>query len=303
MTSLRYDLQTLGFLARTSQLRELGHTRREIDAAIAEGWLARPARPWVATSSAERDAVIAVLHRGRLTGASALGSLGVWRGLDRAIHVLVRPHASGVVSRSAVPLAEFAQPRHPTRGVVRHWGIEHARLPGQPEWRASAVDALAAFARHSDADDLVAGIDSALHTGVLRPIDVPLLSALLPQRLQGALRLVDGRAESGTESLARLRLARLHCSIEPQVEIGPYRVDLLLDGWLAIEIDSEEWHGTQRVEDARKSAWLTARDYRVERFDYQQVLFEWPTVEAAVRAALARPSPDRPRPAPRSARR
>jgi hypothetical protein len=27
--------------------------------------------------------------------------------------------------------------------------------------------------------------------------------------------------------------------------------------------------------------------YRVLRFDYRQVLFEWPTVEAAVLAALA----------------
>ena len=104
-------------------------------------------------------------------------------------------------------------------------------------------------------------------------------------------------AEAGTESIARLRLAGLG-HIEIQVEIGPYRVDLLIDGWLAIEIDSEEWHSSTRVEDLRKSAWLTARGYRVEHFDYNQVMTAWPTVEEAIRQSLGRP-----RPAPRSARR
>ena len=99
MNTLRYDLQANGFLVRTSRLRELGHSRAEVAAALAEGWLARPARLWVATRQAQRDAVIAVLHRGVLTSASALGSMGVWRGVDRSIHVLVPPTCNAGVSR------------------------------------------------------------------------------------------------------------------------------------------------------------------------------------------------------------
>ena len=296
MNSLRHDLQANGFLVRSTRLRELGHSRREIDTAIVEGWLTRPVRPWLATAQAERDAVIAILHHGRLTSASALGSMGVWRGLDRSIHVLVDPHGTGGVSRVTVPLAGFVQPRHPTQGVVRHWGVE--RVPSLREWRVSAVDVLAAFARDASAEHFVAAVDSGLHTGALRPGDVPLLAALLPLRLRGDLRLVDGRAESGTESIARLRLAGLGRTIDVQMEIGPYRVDLLIDGWLAVEIDSEEWHSRTRVEDLTKSAWLTGRGYRVEHFDYTQVMNAWPTVEEAIRQSLGQPQP-----APRSARR
>ena len=296
MPSLRHDLQNHGFLLRASRLRELGHSRREIDAAIADGWLTRPVRPWLATTDAERDAVIAILHRGRLTSASALGSMGVWRGLDRSIHVLVDPHSAGGRSRIAVPLAEFAQPRHPTHGVIRHWGCAH--MGSNLDWRVSAVDALAAFARDTTPEQLVAAVDSALHTRALRPVDVPLLAALLPLRLRTVLRDIDGRAESGTESIVRLRLAPLGRTVEIQVEIGPYRVDLLIDGWLVIEIDSEEWHSSTRVEDLTKSTWLTAQGYRVEHFDYSQVTAAWSTVEAAIRQALGQQQP-----APRSARR
>ena len=286
MNSLRYDMQVNGFLVRSSTLRTMGHTRAEVTAALAEGWLTRPARRWVATRQASRDAVIAILHRGMLTSASALGSMAIWRGLDRSIHVLVAPTSNAQVTKPLVALTSFAQPTHLTHGVVRHWGVEHARVTGQPEWRVSAVDALAQFGRDSSLENFVAAVDSGLHTGVLRPSDVPLLAKLVPLRLKNALRLVDGRAEAGTESVARLRLSGLGRTIEVQVKIGPYRVDLLIDGWLAIEIDSEEWHGSARVEDLQKSTWLTARGYRVEHFDYSQVMHGWATVEAAIRAVL-----------------
>jgi very-short-patch-repair endonuclease len=295
VNSLGDDLITLGFLARSDQLRELGHSRSTLDAAIAEGWLLRPVRPWLATTSAERDAVIAIMHRGALTSASALGSYGMWRGLDRAIHVAVHPHSSGGVSRTTVPLASFAQPRHLTHGVVKHWAESTG---GQRGWRVPAVDALAAFARNASSEDLVAAIDSGLQTGVLKPSDVPPVFARLPLRLQAAASLVNGQAESGTESIARLRLAGVARHIEIQVEIGPYRVDLLLDGWLAIEIDSEEWHASSRISDLRKATWLTVRGYRVEHFDYSQVMFDWPSVERAIRQTLGQPRPTR-----RSARR
>ena len=294
MNSLQYDLQSNGFLVRSTRLRQLGHSRAVVAAALADGRLYRPARLWVATRLAQRDAVIAVLHRGMLTSASALGSMGIWRGRDRSIHVLIPPTSNAQVTRPLVPLTTFAQPRHLTHGVIRHWGTEQSPLDGQPQWRVSAVDALTAFARHASPEDFVAAVDSGLHTGVLPPSAL----ALLPARLQPLLARIDGRAESGTESICRLRLGSLASRIDIQVEIGPFRVDLLIDGWLAIEIDSEEWHGSTRVDDLTKSAWLTARGYRVEHFDYSQVMNAWATVESAIRQALGRP-----RPAPRSARR
>lgn len=284
------DISQLGFLARSSTLRARGHSQSSIATAVASGMLLRPVRSWVATPKAERDAVIALLHGGMLTGASALGSLGVWRGTDRSIHVLVPANSPGRVSRSAVPLSAFAAPPHLTLGVVKHWGEQH--WPARSlDWRASAVDALAVFARRAEVESFVAAVDSALHLGVLRPSELPRVFEQLPARFQEARLLVNGKAEAGTESLTRLRLSGLARTIEIQVTIGPYRVDLLIDGWLVIEIDSEEWHSTTRVDDLRKRAWLTTRGYRVEHFDYQQVMHEWPMVEHAVLEALAQSRP------------
>ena len=284
------DIAALGNLARTRSLHVLGHSPAQLQAAVASGALVRPMRGWVATPLAERDAVIAALHGGMLTSASALGSQRIWRGLDRSIHVLVPPNSPGRVSRAAVPLSRFAAPRLLTAGITRHWGSQ-LWPTGALDWRASLVDALAAFALNADLEQFVAAVDSALYTRALRPFEVARLFGILPARLQGARSLVDGRAESGTESVARLRFGRMARTVEIQVSVGRHRIDLLLDGWLAVEIDSEEWHSSNRVEDLRKSTWLTAQGYRVEHFDYQQVMHEWVWVERAVREALADPRP------------
>lgn len=293
---LNYDMQELGFLARSSRVRHLGHSRRAVEVAIAAGWLTRPSRGWLATCAAERDAVIAVLHRGVLTDASALGSHGVWRGLDRSIHVLVPPNCPGLVCTPRVPLSQFAPDKHATSGVVKHWGTQRARVTGQPDWRVSVVDALASFARSHSEEMFVAAVDHALQTDALQIGEVPLLFDILPARLRASRRLIHGEAESGTESLARLRLRakleRLGHRVDIQVPIGPHRIDILIDGWLAIELDSEEWHSSQRLDDLRRDAWLTARGYRVERYDYQQVMYEWDSVERAICEILrtARPA-------------
>ena len=283
MNTLRHDVQTHGFLVRSTALRRLGHSRREIADAVSDGWLTRPTRLWLATRDAQRDAVIAVVHRGRLTGASALGSWGLWRGLDRSIHILVPASSNGNVSRPRVPLSMFANPQPLTHGVIRHWGSGAGAAGG---WRVSVVDALAAFARDADEQFFVAAVDNALYDKKLSPSELPLLFALLPQRLQPLRPIVDGRAESGTESVARLRCAGFARSIEIQVPVGRHRIDILLDGWLAVEIDSEQWHASTRVDDLRKSTWLTSQGYRVEHYDYQQVMHEWHAVELAIREIL-----------------
>ena len=290
---LQHDLQTLGFLTRSARLRQLGHSRLTIDNAIRDGVLTRPVRPWLATRAAPRDAIIAVLHRGVLTNASALGACGVWRGLDRSIHVLVPPNYPSTRSASAVELSEFAQPKYATSGVVRHWGRDHAPVDG-PEWTASPVEALLSFGRSQTREFFVAAVDSALHEKKLRSSELQALAAVLPKRLRGVLNEVDERAEAGTESLARQRLRPLVRSLDIQVWIGKHRVDLLIDGWLVIEIDSEEWHSETRAEDLRRDAWLTAQGYRVLRFDYAQVMYEWAVCEAAVIDELQFPPMRRP---------
>jgi very-short-patch-repair endonuclease len=71
---------------------------------------------------------------------------------------------------------------------------------------------------------------------------------------------------------------------------GVGRVDFLLGSRLVIEVDGTTFHdrGSQFENDRRRDAELSARGYRVLRFSYRQILYDWPLVEAAIWAALAR---------------
>ena len=280
--SLAFDLQEHGWLARSTTLRALGHTRRTLESEQQKGVLLRPVKPWIATRAAARESVIAVLHRGILTSASALRSYGIWAGLDSAIHVLSHPHADRSRAVLAVPLSTFRPTNAHSRGVVRHWARQHSPNASGPEWRVSVFDALMAFSIESSPEYAVAAIDSALHVKALRPRELRSLVALLPARLRGIGALIDGRAESGTESLARCRIAELGCRFDIQVKIGEHRVDILIDGWLVVEIDSEEWHGSDRLADSRRTNWLIGEKYGVLHFDYDEVMFDWPSCERAL---------------------
>jgi hypothetical protein len=68
--------------------------------------------------------------------------------------------------------------------------------------------------------------------------------------------------------------------IQRLVVMQPIRhqtVERLVGGFSALIVE---------VEDLTASGWLTARGYRVEHFDYSQVMTAWPTVEASIAEAL-----------------
>jgi len=96
-------------------------------------------------------------------------------------------------------------------------------------------------------------------------------------------------SEPGLETITRylLRLAGLR--VETQVSIaGLGRVDLLVEGHLIVELDGWEFHGDEKAfeADRRRDTVAASGRYRVLRFTYRQVMFEWPSVYAAVLAAL-----------------
>ena len=80
-------------------------------------------------------------------------------------------------------------------------------------------------------------------------------------------------------------------SVRVQVEVLPgIRVDLLIDGWLVIELDGEEFHGNavgferNRVQDAP----LNAGGFRVLHFSRSQVLDDWSSVESTILLVVLR---------------
>jgi hypothetical protein len=134
---------------------------------------------------------------------------------------------------------------------------------------------------------VVAVLDSLLRRSDTSQFDLELASAALSAAGRAIIPLVDRRADSGSESVVRVLLARAGCTAVPQVRI-PFtdleRMDLLVGDRLVIECDSEQHHGgrEQRIRDLRRDARLACLGFIVLRFDWQQVFFETDAVIAAI---------------------
>jgi very-short-patch-repair endonuclease len=136
-----------------------------------------------------------------------------------------------------------ARKRSPmTRSAVWHW----APLSSAPESGATSiglVDALTQAISCQPARAAVASLDSALHQGLITTEDLDGIFARVPARRRALRSLVDERAESGPESIVRLIALMLGFTVELQVHFPTVgRVDMVLDGWLVVECDSEEFH-------------------------------------------------------------
>lgn len=280
-------VRSLGGLASRKQLALLGYGRSVVDRGVREGTLL-PVRPgWVGTAQANRLAVLAVLAGGRLTGPTALRSYGIWNGFDLRTHLQLRPNTCPTTQQALTPLDNFASSRFGSDQLVRHWAPYTPTAPGLASWRVTVPDALVRFARSESDDQIVAAVESAVRQGHLSHTDVPELFQQLPRRLRrlaGRMTFLDG---SGLETVARLRLESLGMSIAQQVEIGQDTVDFVIDGWLIVELDGDEWHDP--VKDRIRTNRLIRAGYRVLRFGHREVFDRWDETVATI-VEMLRPS-------------
>lgn len=281
MRDLIADLMAGGGIHLTRALMRLGHSRASLTRAIADGHAIRPRVGWIAHRDAEPDGVRAVELGGRLTGAAALRSMGIWVHSDGGAFVACAPNS--------------ARLRAPTSDQRRVWRRD--RFPDDPgvAWRVSALDALRDLARTASLVDVVASVDSALHHGAISHRDATSLVAALPSRHHRIPSLIDALAESGGETHMRLALRAIGVAVESQVLIrGVGRVDLLVDGWLIVEIDSRAHHGapSDQDRDRLRDGNATIQGYATLRFMSMDVLQrpDWcqDVVEARLRSG--RPS-------------
>lgn len=103
------------------------------------------------------------------------------------------------------------------------------------------------------------------------------------------MQVVLGRAESPLEGLmaASLLLAIGAERLEAQHRIPPYRADLLVDGWLVVEVDGYRYHYLHRedvLSDRRRDRWVARQGFRVIRFVGTEV---WNDLEDCVQEVLA----------------
>lgn len=283
-----------GHLVRTSELVAAGVSRSTISRAVARRELLCVCNGWVATSQASQSSILAVVHGGRLTGSTLLALSDVWNADDRRVHIALHGHGNGEIRKISTPIASFAPPKFATTGVVRHWRADRVKDPAIPRWRTSTIDALLVVARSTTPTHLLASIESCLYRGTISTAGLPVLRAALPVRLRSVVDAVDADSESGLETIMRMGLQRLGRSVESQVRVpgignrgGNGRVDFIVDGWLAIEVDGDEFHDP--AADRIRNSILVRRGYRWHRFGYHQIMHDWPAVEATLRELLRYP--------------
>ena len=236
MRDLHLDLQARGGIARVRTLVALGHTSKRISRAVRSGELDRPRDGWVASPNADPAAFRARQLGGRLASTSALVSYGIW--VDRAGPLVV-----------AVPSSAS---RLPPLGVDerRIWAPDHFRAGRGSEWRVSVLDALLQAARDATTSGLIASVDSALYLGLIDGGDVLALSARVPSRHRRLPSRVDRQAESGNETHLRVAMRSAGWRVDVQVELALVgRVDLLVEDWLIVEVDSRTHHGSVADQD------------------------------------------------------
>jgi len=252
---LDLDLAAGGGIHRSSTLLELGHSRRSIAAAIAQRRAHRVRVGWIAHPGADPAGVRAVELGGRLTGSAALRSLGIWADRTTGVSVACSPNAARLEPLRA--------------GELRTWRWDRFPDAVGVEWRVSALDALRDLGVGASSPELIASVDSALHHGMITADCLPALTDSLPARHRMLPGRVDARADSGAESHLRLLLRAQGLTARPQAELaGIGRVDLLVDGWLIIEVDSRAHHGdpADQDRDRQRDGEATLQGYAVLRF-------------------------------------
>ena len=267
------------------ELRASGLSRRGLEQALTHGTLVRARRDVYLSATASPTVVQAQRVGGRLDCLSVLQELGVFVLDNKRLHVQVEAY-DGRLRSPTSRKERLAYTRHGSRVVV-HWRTIDAPLDLHS---VPIAHALAQSAFCQPPRSTVASIDSALNRGVIAEDHLTELFALLPPRLKVLRPLVDGRAEAGSETLARLLLRVLGCRIELQKWIdGVGRVDLLIDGWLVVECDSRAHHDGWAMQEAdrERDLALAARGYTTIRPTAKLIFHRPEVLIAAVRGLLA----------------
>ncbi|UYO98034.1 endonuclease domain-containing protein [Microbacterium sp. M28] len=226
-----------------------------------------------AANNADEAVVRAAAHGGALTCEAALKRHGVWTLTEEP-----RPHVwMGTNGR-----------RHPHAGCtcVSHFFDGPTRFG-----LATAETALAHV--HSCAGDeaFFTAFESAWRKGLLSRAARARIRDTLPESARWLVDLARADADSGLESLLRLRLHLLGIRLDCQVPIaGVGKVDFVIGGRLILEVDGRKNHdgGSMRRKDLVRDASASRLSYETLRFDYAQIIHRWSTVQAAILAALGR---------------
>lgn len=272
-----------------ADLRAEGTSRTGIDRALEAGLLIRARRDNYLDGTASEALVSAVRVGGRLDCLSLLREAGVFvQDDDRLLHVQV-PRARRLL-RS--PHSRRVRLDGKSHGVRLHWRDDHVAVHSTIAHR---VHALAQSIECQRPRQAIATLDSALNTGFVRERELSEVFSLVPVRLRELRNHIDGRAESGPETLARLIARTFGVTVEIQVSIdGVGRVDIVVAGWIIIECDSRGFHAGWEMQerDRRRDLAAARRGYATLRPTAHQIFSDPGLLLHALQGLLQRARPN-----------
>jgi very-short-patch-repair endonuclease len=267
----------------TAELRAQGHTIQTIRDSIEAGDLERVVRGWHAVRQTDRTAVRAMRLGGRLSCVSALGMHGAWVPPDQGVHLLMPSHASG---------RRLAHRTLPDNHVA-HWQAK-ADHTGSAFPIAPLEMAVGDMIECQEPHFAIATLDSLLFRRLMLPNRLRAAIAHGPLQRRFLLDHLEPRSEEGIESITRFLLAAagIRCEVQVTMKTGD-RVDLLIDGWLVLELDGRETHAQQAAftHDRVRAARLTRDGRMVLQFAYASIIYDWPFVLETIRSVMAQHAP------------
>lgn len=275
----RTALITRGSVARTAALKALGVRERELTRAVRAGEIVRlrqgiyalPDLPTAFRHATEHGGVPACAEAARLHGLCMLVGAAdhVWMGGAGARH-----------DRCTVVV-----PPGETLECPLHWDDGIAVIGELPP----VHNVLLQLSRCESDETFFAAYESALRLSKISPAGIAWLWRHIAVSLRWLMRIARSDADSGLESLVRLRLHRLGISVRTQIGIRDVgEIDILIGDRLLIECDGRENHEreAQRHKDLVRDAAAASLGYETLRFDYAMIVHDWSRVEAAILAKI-----------------
>lgn len=273
MLSASDTIRNLGGIARGAHLQTLGFTRRALSSCVQRGEIERIRDGVFAVAPLHADIRAATAHGGALSCASVLQLLGVW-----VLEPVTVPHVWLGADRHA----------HPHDACVC---VSHFYRGRPPLGRTGVITALLHLRRCQGDEAFFAAYESAWRKRLLSKTARARVRDGLPASARWLVDLARPDADSGLESLLRLRLHILGIRLECQVVIaGVGKVDFVIGGRLILEADGKENHDgeSMRHKDLVRDAAASRLGYETLRFDYAQIVYDWPSVQSAIMSALRR---------------
>lgn len=255
----------------TSDARAAGWSAGLLASAVTSGVCRRVRRSWLVAPDCDARRVAAVAVGGRVTCASAAAMLGLWTPEHDGVHVAVPGNAG----------------RLDADGLTLHWGSGPA-----PVARNAVDDHIANVLFHTarclGRRKALPIWESALRKGL---VELPHLQRIGWRNAEARelTRAASLLSDAGGETLFVDGMRAEGIAVRQQVVVDGHPLDGLIGDRLAIQIDGFAHHSSaaDRRRDIRADARLALLGYTVLRFDYRQILFDWPYVRDTIVHAMA----------------